>query len=738
MTQLIPRYSDVPVQVQRPRNLPPIPEILLTLLEKFDSTENSLQSYGDIIIHDPALSLRILQVAAGSTKNIARNRPLDIDQSLEILGISSTQKVVRNAAIHQVFERKRLKKAGCFNHYSFWYHSQLCAILARRFARKIGYRQEDQAYFAGLFHDIGRLALVSAFPEEHEAILQRTQDKQNLLWAEEQLLGMTHCRAGVQLLGQWQPQRQIVDALRYHHESIEHISQAFPLVKIVYLANLMSTELHLSEQADQEGMALFRLNTLELEKTLQRSIEEVAAIAARFEMHTLAATNSTVGMKQSQTGKDDIAAKTVSSSATKDFPVAPNIKSQIALIARIKNISMLSGLTEKCINGDGVDELLFSFENSLRILFNLQEVMFFLPDSTGLTLRGLTSQENPLGELAEGFFLPLPESTSKIVQTYRTATPRSLSFANVDDNLADTQLLDTFGGNTLLIFPLPAAGQTIGVVLMVLPPGMKELADGEMLVLRALIKELAINLHNQETASKHAAKLETEQLQALSTTVKKFAHEINNPVGIINNYLQVINLKYADNTELQRELGIIGEELDRISTMVNQMDLSPATLPGTIEPLAINEVLPGIIELSKSTLFAGSNQHLLFSPGEDLPTVGCSTDGLKQIMFNLLKNSAEAIGSEGKVEVSTRAVVSEEGDSERRGPGVAIIVADDGPGLPDYVLKNLYKPLISPRKKGHAGLGLSIVHTIVTGLNGSITCESNKDQGTRFILYFGG
>ncbi|MDJ0624167.1 MAG: HDOD domain-containing protein [Desulfocapsaceae bacterium] len=737
MTQQIPRYSDVPVQVQRPRNLPPIPEILLTLLKTFEHSENTLEEYADIIIHDPALSFRIMQVAS-TGKDFGRGKPLDIAKSLAALGIALTQKVVQNAAIHQVFERKRLKKAGFFNHYSFWYHSQLCAVLSRRFARKIGYPREDEAYLVGLLHDIGRLALVSAFPQEHEAILQRTQDKQNLLWAEEQLLGMTHCRAGAQLLQQWQPQLQVVDALQYHHESLEQINQAFPLVKITYLANLLSEEMQLSANTSEAGKLLFKLNDHDLEKTLQRSIEEVSTVAAEFDMHTRDIAGSSDCEREDTSEEEDKVFQTISSSAIRDYPVAPNIKSQIALISRIKNISMLSGLTERCINGDGFEEILFSFENSLNILFNLHEVMFFLPDNTKLYLKGTTSLKNPLNDLAEGLFLPINESTSKIQQTYTAAEQHTLNFINLESNLADTQLLDMLGGNTLLLLPIPGAGETIGVALMALPPAMQELSKAEMVVLRSLVKQLGTNLHNHEIASRQAAKQEAEQMEMLSTTVKKVAHEINNPIGIINNYLKIINIKYSENTELQNELTIVGEELERISTMVNQMDMLSSTQHDDIEPLDINEVLTGVIELSASTLFGGINQQLLFKPGDDLPTVGCSVNGLKQIMLNLLKNSSEAIGPDGKVEVTTRAVADSEKTGERNGQGVEIIVEDNGPGLPDKILENLYKPFISTKKKGHAGLGLSIVHTIVTRLNGSITCESDANEGTRFILYFGG
>ncbi len=115
----------------------------------------------------------------------------------------------------------------------------------------------------------------------------------------------------------------------------------------------------------------------------------------------------------------------------------------------------------------------------------------------------------------------------------------------------------------------------------------------------------------------------------------------------------------------------------------------------------------------------------------------CSKNGLKHIFLNLLKNASEALGEDGEVEIRTS--IAENVLSTERGlkkDAIRIIVQDNGPGLPEVVMKNLFKPYITTKNSGHSGLGLSIVKTMVSDMNGSIACKSTIDGGTCFTLHF--
>lgn len=197
-----------------------------------------------------------------------------------------------------------------------------------------------------------------------------------------------------------------------------------------------------------------------------------------------------------------------------------------------------------------------------------------------------------------------------------------------------------------------------------------------------------------------------------------------------------MSIRFADNTELQGELGIIGEEIERISRMVNQLGLLSPAENLEMEMVNVNSIIADIIQLSQAALFGGSDTTLVFQPGDDIPTIRCSKNGLKQIMMNLLKNAAEAMTAGGKVEVITEVLgKTDDSGGSFPGSGLRITVADNGPGLPEMVVANLFKPFVTTKKSGHSGLGLSIVQKLVSEMKGEITCDSTS-AGTRFIMVF--
>jgi len=112
---------------------------------------------------------------------------------------------------------------------------------------------------------------------------------------------------------------------------------------------------------------------------------------------------------------------------------------------------------------------------------------------------------------------------------------------------------------------------------------------------------------------------------------------------------------------------------------------------------------------------------------------------LKQVFINLVKNAAEAMDKGGKITVTTR-FLSESAkimiDEKRRIPGsIEIIVSDNGPGIDQRIKETLFEPYTTTKiGSENAGLGLSIVHSIVRELNGKIICKTKPGKGTSFII----
>jgi signal transduction histidine kinase len=102
---------------------------------------------------------------------------------------------------------------------------------------------------------------------------------------------------------------------------------------------------------------------------------------------------------------------------------------------------------------------------------------------------------------------------------------------------------------------------------------------------------------------------------------------------------------------------------------------------------------------------------------------------LKQVFINLIKNATEAMPHGGNIHIGTRYDFNEDKVEE-----LEVTIRDDGPGIPDHIRSQLFRPFLTSKGNGHAGLGLTIVNNIIKELKGTVTCESISNVGTTFQI----
>ena len=656
-------------RIRKSGNLPTLPEILLRLLEACDDDNTPISDIASIISKDPVLSLKVLQLVNSAYYGLQKKFK-SVDQAVVYLGASSIKNIAITTSIHQVFDRKKFRGVRRFNINAFWYHSLLTATLAQRIAQKIEYESRDEAYLTGLLHDVGRLILVSTYPDEHESILLKTEDVQNVLWAEKQLIGVTHCEVGAWLIGNWNLDSLMGDSIKYHHEPLEQISESFPLVKIVHLAGLLSENVYgtglVSETADQ----LFGFDRGDIKDIVEGATEEVLQIADDLEIRV-----SVPGSEDYEERGDE-----------EEDRDGIDDESQSALVNRVKSVSLLSGFLEGLVQAGDVEDLITAYEHAVNILFDIEKVVIFLPDRSEGFLQGQTSPTSSMQHLSQGLTLSVQKSSSAIVSSFKEHGVTYLTAENPPQNMADAQILKAFSCSTILLMPLSADQQIIGVALLGLPESIKVLSGSDIKLMNIVSQQVGLSLYLERMKAKKAEEIEAERMAAVSLTARKVAHEINNPLGIITNYLATMSLKFSKDDNIQEELGIIGEEINRISSMVNQMDMFSQSAFTHLEKTDVNTVIGDLVHLMRPSLFKPAGITLTFSPDNNLPKIMASRDALKQIIINLLKNAAEAMKDGGDVRVNT--VRAAKDQHERGTPpedGIEIIVEDNGPGLPDIV-----------------------------------------------------
>jgi len=295
-------------------------------------------------------------------------------------------------------------------------------------------------------------------------------------------------------------------------------------------------------------------------------------------------------------------------------------------------------------------------------------------------------------------------------------------------SLIDIQLTRLLGSPGLLCVPMGTAAQHGGVMVFGLSREqyarkqrlLQWMTDFARLAAKSIESFRLLQQRDQKAAADLARQFEQK--------ARKVIHEAVNPLGIINNYLNIVAEKLGDVADVQQELSILKEEIFRVERIVRRLnDLPEQPLP--VETVNVNALIDGMLALYGESLFEsrGIDIEKQLTPG--LSTAKADRDSLKQIFLNIWKNSAAAMTNGGVFRITTTVT-----DHDSAGKVLEIRLSDSGPGIPPDVKARLFQPLAPDRSPASSGLGLSIVASLVERLGGQITCDSSPGAGTTFTI----
>jgi len=214
-----------------------------------------------------------------------------------------------------------------------------------------------------------------------------------------------------------------------------------------------------------------------------------------------------------------------------------------------------------------------------------------------------------------------------------------------------------------------------------------------------------------------------ERLAAVGEMAAGIAHEIKNPLASMTGSIQLLD-KQVDMTPVSAKLmQIVLREADRLNTLVNDFLLFARPTSGKAEPVDLGPAIGETLALFEKDTGSGQRIEVV---QELSPSVWTRMDPkhLRQILWNLLLNAAEAINGHGTVKVICKA-----------SQGLASIeISDDGYGMSEETQKQIFNPFFTTRTQG-TGLGLSIVHRLLESYGGRIDVKSAEGRGTAFTLY---
>jgi len=253
--------------------------------------------------------------------------------------------------------------------------------------------------------------------------------------------------------------------------------------------------------------------------------------------------------------------------------------------------------------------------------------------------------------------------------------------------------------------------------------------SGEMGLLCSTIDQMADSFEKYEKNRQKETQLQisqSEKLASIGRLAAGIAHEINNPLTSVLNFVHLLKQKKTNDEEDTRDLNVIIDETNRVRKIVRELLDFARQSPANKECIDINQILQQLIALiTKQKEFR--NIRFIENYDDKLPPFQADKNQIQQVFLNLLMNSAEAIPGEGTITIST--IYTDN--------NISISISDTGCGIKEENQTKIFDPFYTTKPVGKGtGLGLSVSYGIIQQYNGEIKCESKAGEGTTFTVNF--
>jgi len=671
-------------------NLPSEAGMLVELLDLCSNEDAGFELYSQAIKKDAGLTAQFLKLA-NSPLYRQWNELTDLKRMLIVLGLKNVRKIIITSAVQNFFST--LAKNRDPQQYQLWLRSLLCAHLCEQLARRIGYAKTEEAYLAGLLHQVGILLLLINYKENYQKVLEKYENGQDFCELERSNYGIDHCEVGATLIESWQLDSLISDAIQFQHSDTKQLLNSPTLLKIVSVASAFSSppDTDISEENIAKAGELLQLLPDICLECLAMGLDGTKQVLVQlgFPGTSLSEEDSTQAIMQLRQQKAG------------------------ELTERIKNIT----LTHCFLNGESKDSgsLVKELRINLDLLFNLKQLCFFSvsPDASKL----VASNDLKLAKLDEIVF-NLSDENSVLVKSF--TQNQDFDSMKQQGSIIDRQLIRILDAECACFLPVTGEKEKAGVLAIGCSrkelPNLKE----KLPLLKLLLSEIGKKYLEFNVT-------EPDEESISLTDFNKIVHEVKNPLTIINNYLYILGRKLDEDHPAREEINFIKEEMERVGAILaNARERQHQ--PGGSQHTDLNKLIGELNDFFSNSLYNEKAIEATLQLDAQLPALRLPENNLKQVIINIVKNAVEAMQENGTICISTRDNCFQNGSRF-----VELSIKDNGPGIPDHVLQNLFSPVEST-KKGHSGLGLSIVADLIKDMSGTISCYSSQGTGTEFKI----
>ena len=257
-------------------DLPPLPAVAAQVLRLAADPDSSSEDLQKVIATDQALTTQILKISNSAMFGMMREVKT-LSQAIMTLGFSTIKSVVIASSAKNLYARGSVG----LQERLLWEHSLVTALSSRAFAKSLRFPRVEEAFLAGLMHDIGKSVMGLKFPDRYGTMIRQVYNQEaDGLELELETFGFDHCMVGEALLRAWNLAESLADAVRWHHHPAEAPDNTRNLAAIVALGNHLALKRGVGmgkpeslDAAEAEALAILGLSPADLEGHLL-AIEE--------------------------------------------------------------------------------------------------------------------------------------------------------------------------------------------------------------------------------------------------------------------------------------------------------------------------------------------------------------------------------------------------------------------------------------------------------------------------------
>jgi len=700
---------EIELAIAELHRLPPLPPLADRLLQLSPAEPIDARALDRIFELSPPLHDRLLSLLRAAP-------PFDgavagLADAVRLAGFAALRLYALGLAVVDAFGPG--PAGGHFDRHDFWVHSLGVGCAAELLAEARSDVAPSEAFAAGLLHGVGKLALATLDPDGYDRVVGRLARGQSAAEAEREEFGLDHHQAGRRLLARWGLPDALGQAAWLYAlppGSLGDDVASGRLIGVVHVAVALCGELRIgSASAPEVGSVDALVRQLNLpDGAAQRIRREIPErLQARAEAFGLVEfTDENQRRRWLERSHLELAR------LSRDLD-----RANLRLSRKASWLGLLDRLNASAEPDAPLGRVLQQVAEAWREILRADRAVCYAP--------------LPDRDAVEARLAPAPAWQDGTLPLETRAT---------DPSAVAAWLRDVLGAEPGCMLPIQLGPQKLGGIWLA---GDLDFSGEEMAELAGVASAtgLAIQrcLHaeqlrrqadalaraNVRLQDQHRRAARAQKLEALGELSAGAAHEMNNPLAVISGRAQLLLGRETD-ADTRRMLTTIVQQAERVSHIVaDLMNFARPPEPSFHESPAAEFVRAAVDEARNVATERQIELHL--SADNHLPPLVADAGQLRSVMAELLNNAIEAIGQEGRIEVSTRRAP---GDA-----GIEVVIRDTGRGISAEDLPKVFDPFFSGRDAGRGwGLGLAKGFRIAERHGGTIAVERTGPDGTTIVL----